>query len=324
MREDVFRLSLPLHDEAVFRVLRFGRPKAPGPVVSIMAGLHGDEYNGPYICWRLARLLDDLEDGLVPGLKIRGQVRMVPAANPLGINLSERFWPFDESDMNRLFPGYEKGETAQRVARALFDALAACDYCVDLHSANPFIKEVPQVRLYEDAARYVDLARAFGLDVVWPRATTSPLVRTFFTYNVAKAGIPTFAIQMGSATRLNRFLADLVFRGLVRFLIEVGVLTGRPPVPPPNGRNIVVAPGGVEEVMAVESGLFVLENELGTYVEAGEILGRLIDPVDPRPAIDVAAPRAGFLFTVRTHPLTYQGSLLARIARDDSTGGDLG
>lgn len=314
MREEILRLDLPLHEEARFRLLRYGPTRPKGPTVSIMSGLHGDEYNGPYICWRLARLLDDVEDGLVPGLKIRGAVRMVPAANPVGMNISERFWPFDETDLNRLFPGYDRGETAQRVARALFDALAECDYCLDIHSSNIFLKECAQVRLYEGGAKYADLARSFGLDVIWRRATTTPLVKTFFAWNVAQSGVPTFSLQVGSSVRINRFYADLTLRGIVRFLLEVGVLVGRPPLAAPDGRNILVGPGGVVEVVARESGLFVIENELGTFVEPGEILGRLIDPVDPRPPIDIVAPRRGFLFTIRSHPLTYQGSLIARIA----------
>ena len=71
------------------------------------------------------------------------------AVNVVGVNTQRRFWPFDNTDINRMFPGYSQGETSQRIAAAVFDLTKTAHYRVDLHASNADFEELPHVRLYD-------------------------------------------------------------------------------------------------------------------------------------------------------------------------------
>ncbi|NTW36869.1 MAG: ATP-binding protein [Syntrophobacteraceae bacterium] len=78
-----------------------------------------NEINGVFILSRLADFLNSVEEGKYPELKLVKRVLIIPAVNVLGVNLRTRTWPFDNSDINRMFPGSTIGETTQRIAYAV-------------------------------------------------------------------------------------------------------------------------------------------------------------------------------------------------------------
>ena len=53
-------------------------------------------------------------------------VTVILSANPFSMNIGKRFWAMDDTDINRMFPGYNKGETTQRIAAGLFEKLQGC------------------------------------------------------------------------------------------------------------------------------------------------------------------------------------------------------
>lgn len=314
---DIFRLDLPLHEEMRLVSWCFG-PEDGSPRVGILAGIHGDEWNGPYVASHLGRRLREVER---TG-RLRGRITIVPAGNPLGINLGRRFWPFDDVDVNRLFPGYAEGETAQRIAAAIFEVLSESDYCLDIHTADDQMKEIPQVRIFEGSHAFVDLARSFGFNLIWRRATTSPLVRTNFSYQVERLGVPTFVVVFGSARRLNRFQAEHVLEGIWSFLRMAEVLAPNDEAPVrPTAEPWVRDEDGVREVVAERAGFFAIGSDLGSMVREGDTIGTLFDPLalaeEPAP---IRAPCDGRLITIRVSPLSYEGSPLARIARAEDDG----
>ena len=50
------------------------------------------------------------------------------------MNIHKRFWPVDNADVNRMFPGYDKGEATQRIAADIFEAVSSYDYGIQLAS----------------------------------------------------------------------------------------------------------------------------------------------------------------------------------------------
>lgn len=50
------------------------------------------------------------------------------------MNIHKRFWPVGNTDVNRMFPGYDKGETTQRIAAGIFEAVSSYDYSIQLAS----------------------------------------------------------------------------------------------------------------------------------------------------------------------------------------------
>lgn len=71
----------------------------------VMGNMRGNEYQQIYICSQLIKRLKVLEakGRINPG----HQILVVPSANPYSINIEKRFWPTDNTDINRMFPGYD-------------------------------------------------------------------------------------------------------------------------------------------------------------------------------------------------------------------------
>lgn len=44
------------------------------------------------------------------------------------MNIEKRFWPIDDTDINRMFPEYIKGETTQRIVSGLFEQVKGYSY----------------------------------------------------------------------------------------------------------------------------------------------------------------------------------------------------
>ena len=71
------------------------------PRVSFVAGLHGDELEGLYLCHKLLRYLKELE--ISNPEAIQGQINIYPAVNPQALENATRLWPFFSLDVNRTF-----------------------------------------------------------------------------------------------------------------------------------------------------------------------------------------------------------------------------
>lgn len=47
----------------------------------------------------------------------------MPCVNYYSMNIGKRFWSMDNTDINRMFLGYDLGETTQRIADGVFKQL---------------------------------------------------------------------------------------------------------------------------------------------------------------------------------------------------------
>ncbi len=122
MRSETLRL--PAHApgmEAALHVLRFGTPGAR-PLVYVQGALHADEIPGMIAAHHLRERLSVLED---EG-RIRGEIVLVPFANPLGLiprvlcGMVGRFDLADGANFNRLYPHLTE-VVAERVGPSLSD-----------------------------------------------------------------------------------------------------------------------------------------------------------------------------------------------------------
>ena len=92
----------------------------------VNAAIHGDELNGVEIVRQMINQLDPA--------KLKGTVIAVPIVNVFGFIHKSRYLP-DRRDLNRCFPGSEKGALASRMAHGFFNNIAKrCDYILDLHT----------------------------------------------------------------------------------------------------------------------------------------------------------------------------------------------
>lgn len=282
-------------------------------IVTIVAGLHGDELDGLYICYRLIQYLAAL-----PPERFGGCVKLIPAANPMGLDVSSRFWPVARADINRSFPGSKTGRPTDRMADAILARARRSRYCIDIHSSNIFLQEIPQVRLSEE---HFNLSRPMaghlGVEVVWVNPSPTVIEATL-AWNLSSAGVPTFVVETGIGLRIMQEDCERVITGIIGFLQTAGVVKGGATAgkAAPRLANI----RNVEYINADASGVLVPQVAIGTDVLIDTLVGHIIDPITGWIKSEVRAPVSGYLFTLRAHPIVYIGSLIARIIRPDESG----
>ena len=91
---------------------------------------------------------------------------MIPHVNDYSINIGKRFWPGDNTDINRMFPGNEEGETTKRIAAGLFEKVKGYSYGIQFPSFYMPGDFVPHVRMMEAGMESASLANLFGLPYV--------------------------------------------------------------------------------------------------------------------------------------------------------------
>ena len=114
-------VNLPVDEQMRIQKVRI-MPEHTGPHtprICVVTGTHGDELEGQYVCYELARRLREHPELLT------GIVDIYPALNPLGIDSITRGVPGFDLDMNRVFPGSEDGAPAPDAPSGGEEALTA-------------------------------------------------------------------------------------------------------------------------------------------------------------------------------------------------------
>lgn len=307
--DSIVTLRLPYRDE--LQVRRTSFHGGDGPRVAVIAGIHGDELEGLYVCHRLAAWLEQLAEAH-PHM-LRGQVDLIPAMNPLGIETLERFVPVFDADLNRNFPGDRQGLLPQRIAAAAMEALGGAALVIDIHASNIFLREIPQVRVNQAfATTLVPLAHSMNLDLIWLHGAVTVLEATI-AHSLNSTGTPCLVVEMGVGMRITPSFTDQLLVGILNVWRTLGVLSPELELQAPTHAPLIADDDNVHYLNAATSGLFVPSIEHWMAVRRGERLGSIISPNHGRPLAEVRSPVDGVLFTLREYPAVYEGSLMARI-----------
>lgn len=112
------------------------RGQAEGPTVTLLAGIHGDEYEG---VMALSRLCREIRAEAVHGCLI-----MAPALNIAGLATANRCLPQSGEDLDLCFPGQPDGSLGQRLAREIIQHLVRpADLVLDLRSGGGRLRFAP-------------------------------------------------------------------------------------------------------------------------------------------------------------------------------------
>ncbi len=299
LRED---FDIPYHD--------LGPTDGP-PRAALVAGIHGNELNGVFVLSRLASFLTEIAEGKKPQHRLRQRVVLIPAVNVLGLNLRSRVWPFDKTDINRMFPGYDAGETTQRIAWAVLEATRHAYYRIDVHSSNTAFEELPQIRLYEPSEQERKSALMFGLPAVIERP-----MNTVFTSTMGHAWRwnegQNFVIQAGKAGDLQLHHCERLFFSIVAFLQRTGIVEGQP-LSDADQDSHYFSLDQTSPVISEQAGLFVSRLDVGRWVRSGELIGYLYDGFHGHIRAEINSPVPGLISGIRRQPLLCEGDLVARI-----------
>lgn len=278
----------------------------PGPTVVILGGVHGNEVGGIVAAGRLTR----------QALPLRaGRLRVVPVTHEAAYQADSRVGPGDGLNLARVFPGRADGSDTERLAHLVTERLLrTADVLIDLHTSSPETDMPLFAGCLDDgseaASRAVRLAVAFGAPVVWTHGSLGP----GRTLTVARdLGIPAIYAESPVGGVLDDRHLDAYVSGVRRTLADLAMLPTRP------SRTATVpvwlhGDGDVDMFsQATVGGMFHAEVTLMDRVEAGQLVGTVVDP-QARALQHILAAAAGHVVTLRRTAHVHPGTPVAGIA----------
>lgn len=274
------------------------------PRACVVTGIHGDELEGQFAIYELARRIRETPEHLA------GVVDIYPAVNPTGIGAIERRIPQFDLDMDRIFPGNKQSSPFEALAAELVEDVSGAQVALDLHASNVYLRELPQIRVSEHPSEeLLALARAANVDFLWAHETNAVQKGTF-AYAMNELGVPTMVVEAGVGMRITPEVGEQIAMGMLSVLAKAGVWTGTVPIVRMPQES---ADGEVSELHAEVAGMFVPAVSFGKAVEEGQLIGQILDCGAGEVLQELRSPAEGLLFTLREYPLVYPGNLIARV-----------
>ena len=286
-----------------------------GPTVLVLAGNHGDEYQGQIAILKLAR-------ELTPE-RVKGRIILIPSLNFPAARAATRLSPVDGMNLNRAFPGQPEGPVTSQIAHYLTTVLfPLADVVIDIHSGGRSMEFVPCAHMHLIADR-VQRARMFQAMLAWNADFA------FLYADIAGTGLlPVEAenqgklvitTEMGGGEAIPAAVHRLTQSGLRNVLIHVGALKGRERTRASLGKPPTILTQALQRenyLLAPESGVFEVRVDLGAKVKAGQTVGLIHFLERPdRASEPITASTSGYLVTMRAPCLTQQGDCVAVIAQ---------
>lgn len=272
--------------------------KRPGPTITILGGVHGDELTGPSTCTHLLSNAFTDEGKPLDPTKLAGTIRIVPIVNLPGYRSKSRYFP-DGRDLNRHFPGDPKGSTTKRVAAQTWKYLFSdADAIVDLHSAGKGRSNMPQIRANLAHAGSNILAKAFGIEIILDSKPPSGSLRK----TAIAQDIPVVTYEGGGANVLDHESVKVAMHGVLNVLRSFRMIDGNPLRP-----RFRMLASGSHWLRAGEGGLLDMFVSAGSVMREGEVIATISDPGTPGITVDVVAPEDGLLIGAATDPFTAAG-----------------
>jgi predicted deacylase len=234
-----------------------------------------------------------------------------PIVNVPGFIALSRYLP-DRRDLNRCFPGSERGSLGARLAHMfLHEVVLNCTHGIDLHTGTVHRDNFPQIRADLDDPDLERLARAFGVPVVINAGYRGGSLR----HAAAQRGVRVLVYEAGEALRFDEASIRAGVNGTVRVMRALGML------PKVRSRAEPLSPliaRSSQWLRAPVSGVLRAFARLGDPVKGGQLLGVVADPFGANES-EIRVERGGVLIGRTNLPVVYEGDALFHVARVEGT-----
>ncbi len=287
-----------------------------GPVLALIAGIHGSEYPPILAMQRVAKRLD--------AAAMAGAVIIVHNANlPAFRARTVYIAPDDLKNLNRSFPGKADGTITERIAHTLTEEIIKqSDYLIDIHAGDANEGLNPSyAAYYADAggealiAESKRIAVAFGLEtvVLFRGDLSTPESRIYTSATAVALGVPSMDVESGELGYTDDRYVVPIEAGVINVMRELDILPGElPPTDPP------VFIGERARVYSEFDGVWHLSPRIdsGQYIHEGTLLGTVTDYHGNHLA-EVKANASGVLLIIIATPPLNKGDNLAVIGLVD-------
>jgi predicted deacylase len=286
-----------------------------GPRLLLMAGNHGDEYEGELALARLARRLEPEA--------MRGTVTIIPVANFPAVMAARRCSPLDGGNLNRAFPGDPGGNPTSRLAWILENQLfPSYGVILDLHSGGTSMAHLPcsLIEKNDDPVRHAEalkLLRALGMPFGFVAENGAAAPTSMGA--ARRAGSIGISGEFGGGGTTTPASMALTVRAIDALLMTLGITTAPllgEHVPPSGPTELLSLARHSQGIFATRHGWWEPAVDLGARVNAGELAGwyhnldRLAEAEEP-----LHFAEGGIVISCRLHTMSETGDCLMQVAK---------
>ncbi|WP_442869519.1 succinylglutamate desuccinylase/aspartoacylase family protein [Bradyrhizobium sp. CCBAU 11386] len=271
----------------------------------VVAGNHGDEYEGQIIVMNLMRTLKHQD--------VQGHIVLLSALNAPAVYAGKRTSPYDGGNLNRVFPGRPDGGPTEAIAHFVETILLpGAALVVDLHSGGSSLEYIPSAIIVNssEAGRLrerIALLRVFGLPVSFVTDAPTGGDRSLAGACERAGGIPCLSTELGGGGTVSIPALRLAKEATLRVLRHVGSIHSIQDEKEPQPTALYRRGPFSQFVFAPCGGVFEPFVRLGDFVERGCDAGAIHNPSEPwAPPRQICFDHSGLVlcrrFTARTAP----------------------
>ena len=271
------------------------RGKNEGPVLLLMAGLHGDEINSVDV---VRQILDEKVNHVN-----NGTVICIPILNIFGFINFSREVP-DGKDVNRSFPGFSKGSLASQIAYHLTKSiLPHCDYIIDFHTGGKSRFNAAQIRAVLTNKKSAELALAFNA----PFTLHSNLIPQSLRETASNKGKTIIVFEGGESLRFDGSVTDIALSGTKKVLNFLNMMDYAENINPSktfHNRKWLRAP---------VAGFFHPSVKIGDKIKFKQTVGSVCGPLGDYHEACIS-PKNGCVITLNNNPVVNRGDAIIQVA----------
>ncbi|MGN0584604.1 MAG: M14 family metallopeptidase [Ruminococcus sp.] len=302
----LFSLKSPYREQLDVTGFRFGNGKKSAAIVGAM---RGNEVQQMYVCSRMIKELKKLESNGC--ISENCEIMVIPCVNYYSMNIGKRFWAMDNTDINRMFPGYNLGETTQRIADGLFTEIQGYEYGIQLASFYQPGNFLPHVKIMDTGFTDSELMKDFGLQFGLIRPPR-PYDTTTLNYNWQIWETKAFSVYANATDEIDEKAADEAVYAILRFLDKQGIISADTP---PGYITRIIDESKTTQIQSESAGIFRSLIEVGKRVERGDVLGIITDPFDGEIVSTIRSNVSGTVYFEYHHPLINSNTVCFKIIK---------
>jgi predicted deacylase len=284
----------------------------PGPIVGILGGVHGDEYEGVLTANVLRRELG--------ATLLCGEVRIAAPAHPAAWSARTRGSLHDGTNLARVFPGAPDGGPTEQIAHLLTQrVIDGVDLLIDLHSAGATF-EMPLLCGYHEGDDHRGTvsrrcADAFAAHFTWVHdAAPAPGRSVSAAYAL---DVPAIYVESRGGLTVRADDLDAYLDGVRRVLHELGMLGEAPAA---LRRPVRVRGDGDTDagIVAPVGGYVVVNCDIGAHRRRGELIATIL-LLDGTRAAEIMSPLTGYVMLLRRDAHVVTGDTVCIVAASEDS-----
>ncbi|MDY4796402.1 MAG: M14 family metallopeptidase [Floccifex porci] len=303
----IYEIESLYRDSFKIRSFEFGQGEQ---TLYIVGSLRGNEVQQMYICSLIIETLKQLE--IENYIKEGYKIIIVPCANPYSMNQECRFWPSDGTDINRMFPGYDAGETTQRIADGLFNKINQCTFGIQLTSFYIPGQFSTHIRMMKTGLEDIEEAKHFGLSSIVVR-DPRPYDTTTLNYNWQIWNCKAYSLYTRACEQIDEKTAQEAKNAVLRFMFEKHMIS----YPFSGGyKSEIIEEKDMISIKSKKAGILKLNVDVDEYVQKDQTLARIYDPYIHTMIETIQSTCKGKIFFVHAKSLVYSHTAVVKIKKE--------